>query len=487
MLWALLLLGAQDNPLEAAARDLGRRGLSEAAPPGVSPTRFRPSGSRVTVDAFLRAYLEDPEEREALRTSLLRSLEDYETSAAGTPAQADASAALAYAVSVLWSLAADREIDGAAYRSLFDRLRATFDTAELRAAGDLHKQRVYERALCSAGLVQIVAAAVDDPPRLRGLARRELRALVGADVERIRLDGSRVSIQGTAVPIAAPVVPGRVPGFTFSPPAGWTVEDGWHVQREKDAAARVRLLPPVPATANPGTVLRDLWLKEIPKELAVLYGTMVYRRRIGDGLLDYFIRGAGRETGRKADTLFSLHLVVCGTQWQPVVVALAVDVATPEAYAALGDRAEALLATFRCPTGAGRGFASRDSLKGEYGFGTRAGLDGVSAGTFDAGDVDVGGTLSLRADGDYAYAFQGDVEAAAALGIFPGADQGRWTLEDDLLVLRPTTGRPRRYRLAGLTQFTSGPKVAVLLSRADQAPHAGLLGRRADWFSTTLK
>lgn len=484
MLWTLLVLGVQD--LDAAARDLGRRGLSAEAAPELSPTRFRPSGSRSSVDAFLRGYLDDPEEREAIRASLLRSLEDYEAAAAGSPAQSDASAALAYAVTVLWSTASGKEIDGAAYRSLFDRLRATFDTPQLRAVDDLQKQRLYERALCAAGLVQIVAGAVDDPARLRGLARRELRALVGAEVERIQLDGPRVSIQGTEPVVERPVAPEPAPELTFQPPAGWTAEEGWQVHRARGGAACVRLLPPRPSTANVGAALRDLWLKEIPKELADRYSTMVYRRRIGAGLLAYFIRGSGREAGRTSDTLFSLHLVVCGHQWQPVIVALVVD-STSDPYEPLGERAEALLATFRCPAGVGRVFATRDSLKGEYGFGTRAGLDGVQMGAPEARAVDVGGTLSLRANGEYVYAFQGNATAAEVMGVFPSDDRGRWSLEDDLVVLRPASGLPRSYRLAGLTQFTSGPKVAVLLSRPDLPPHAARLGRRADWFSTTVK
>lgn len=500
MLWMLLVL-AQDGPLDGAARNLGRRGLSEAAAPELSPTRFRPSGSRVAVEAFVRAYLDDPEERDAIAANLRRSLDAYEEAVAGTPAQADASAALAYAVTVLWSTAGGTEADAASYRALFERLRASFDTPELRAVDDLQKQRLYERALCAAGLVQVVAGAVDDPARLRDLARRELRALVGAEVERVRLDGPRVSIRGTepeakpAVEAPAPAVAGLAPGFTFRPPPGWSTEAGWHIFREKHAesatAACVRLPAPRPATANVGAALQELWRAEAPKELAGRHGTMVYRRRIGQGLLDYFICGVGREGGRKADTLVSVHLIVCGAQWQPLVVALTVDPPEErpplEAYAAAGERAEGLLASFRCPGGAGRGFVSRDSLLGDYGFGRRAGLDGVSTGALEEAEDEAGGTLSLRKDGEYVYEFQGDADAAEELGVFAGSDQGRWTLEDDLLVLRPPSGTPRRYRLAGLTQFTSGPKVAVLLSRVEPAPHAALLGRRSDLFSTAIK
>ena len=488
----LLVAGlAQANPLEAAARDLGRRGLPAGEPPDISPTRFRPSGVRVAVGRFVNECFDDPEDRDAIGESLLRSLADYEEAAAGTKAQNDASAALAYAVCVLWSTAGGKALDDAAFRALIGRFQAAFDTPALRGAGDLQKQDFYERALCAAGLAQIVARAVDSPAGqtgLRTLARRQLRALIGTEVERIDLDGPRVAIRGTA-PVVEALPPSAA--FTFTAPPGWTSEAGWQIHRAGATAACVRLLPLRPAAANIGTALRDLWLKEVPKELADAYSTMIYRRRVGDGLLAYFVCGAGREAGRKADTLFSVHVVVCGGQWQPVIVALTYDptAAAPERepYAACAARAEAFLASFRCPAGLGRGFASRESLVGDYAYGSRAALDGVRSGTIDGPDLDVGGTLSLRADGSYVYAFQGNSLAADALGLHRRADAGVWSVEDDRLLLTPDSGGPRRYRIAGLTQFTAGPKVAVLLSPPDLPANAVTLGRRADWFSTKAK
>ncbi len=492
---------AGENPLLAAAQAVGRRGLAEGSRPDRSPTRFTPSGTRVFVERFLDGFLDDPREREALQDGLLRALDDYEEAAAGTTAHLDASAALAYAVCVLTSTALGSALDEDAYLALIGRFRAAFDTVEIRAAVDLHKQELYERALLSAALVQTLGRAAESPAGragLRALARRELRALVGAEVDRIRLDGARVSILGTepapAAAPPAPAIPGLASDFTFGMPSDWTPEEGWFVHRETAAGgiegACVRFLPPMPIASNPGASLGTLWKKELPKELADRFSTAVYRRRVGDGLLSYFLCGAGRESGRKADTLFMLHLVVCKDQWQPLVLALTFEPSSGSSgaatHAAAGARAETFLAGFRCPPARNRTFASRASLAGDYGFGTRAGLDGVRTGALDASAADVGGTLSLRPDGRYAYAFQGDPAQAATLGVHAEADEGLWRVEGDQLVLAPGSAPPRRYRIAGLTQFTGGPKVAVLVSRLALPIHAGTLGSRADWYSTKL-
>jgi len=71
-----------------------------------------------------------------------------------------------------------------------------------------------------------------------------------------------------------------------------------------------------------------------------------------------------------------------------------------------------------------------------------------------------------------------------ALQFASDSSQGTWDIQGDLLLLNATTGKDRKYRIAGLTSFSDGVKVAVLLSRLDAPVNAVTTGNKRDWFST---
>lgn len=483
----LLAQALQDNPAAEAARALGTRGFAEGADTGT--TRFKSDGTRRVVAAFAKKVGDDDAQRKALEEISLKLIEGYEKTAKDIGAESDVAGALAFSVAVLYAGAKEVDLDDQSFLALIGRLRASLD---LRGASDVQKQEFYEWSLCSAGLVLSVAQLAESAEAkagLRRLASAQLGNLIGADVDRLSLKGKEVTLK----PAEA--------AFTFTVPAGWVVEGAWHVCRKGDPqgndrttrTAFVRFPPAIDAAGDMGTKLGELWKTSVPEELAGRHSSMVYRRYVGDGLPAQFIFGAGREKGRVSDSLFSLYLIDLGSKWQPMLIAQTYDdpdtnvqaivgMSARFSYAETAATAEAFLATLRGPKG--RALVSKEALVGDYSFGNASQLqwENIYTGATSMTVVSYGGTLNLKADGSYDSTFQSASGQVGALKFASEKEQGTWDVKGDLLTLS-AKGKSSSYRVAGLTRFQDGVKVAVLL-RPSVVPNAADAGDRGDWYST---
>lgn len=290
-------------------------------------------------------------------------------------------------------------------------------------------------------------------------------------------------------------------------PAGWKQDGAWMVKEQVEdrgggastTAAQVRLAPAIAASGDMGSALRALWQSQVPSELANRASGMVYRRYLGDGLVASFVMGKGREKDRAADTLFTVYLIDCGSVWQPLIVAQTyADPSTSSGsiVAMQGDlslstsaaMAEELLATLRCPAGKGRPLVDAEALVGSYSYGSGASQmwENVYTGATTMTVASYGGELDLRADGTYTSQFSGASGQVGNLSLRSETQTGRWRVEGDVLVLvsdDPGT-RDRQRRIAGVTQFSDGVKVAVLLTRMDLVVNAMSVGDPSDFYST---
>ncbi len=504
LLGAALDAGAQalpNNPVAEAARGIGRSGFRETAEPQASPTGFKNDGTRRVIGTYARQFGGEEVQRKALEELLLKLIENYEKTAQQIGGGPDASGALAFSVAILYATAREVELDDEAFLALIGRFKATLDVPAVRNATDAQKQEFYEWSLCAAGSLLSATQLAETPEQkaqVRKLAKAQVENLIGADTDRLTLKGKEITLKAAAA--------GAAPdGFTFTPPAGWVVEAGWHLFRKTGdlsgrptyRTAALRFPPSIEAGSDFGAALRDLWKKFVPAELAGRHSSMVYRRYVGDGLYAQFIHGVGRVTDRKSDSVFTLLLLDLGARWQPVVVSqtyddpdskmtTSVEMAAGYSYGETADIAETFLATLRCPAAKGKALVSKEALAGSYSYGSGATLQweniytGATAMTVAAG----GGDLNLKADGTFTYTFGGASGVVGALQFASDASQGTWDIKGDLLLLSATTGRDRRYRIAGLTSFSDGVKVAVLLSRLDAPVNAVTTGEKRDWFST---
>jgi hypothetical protein len=308
-------------------------------------------------------------------------------------------------------------------------------------------------------------------------------------------------------PTAAAPPNGSAGGFTFSLPPAFVEKSGWYVASRVEnrgggreiTSALVRVLPAVAAQGQLSDALRALWQQHLPGELKQRAGAMVYRRYVGDGVPAQFIAGKGRESGRLADTMFTLYLLDCGPSWQPLLVAqtyeepdstasFASGVAMSGAmsFAASAQMAEPFLAAVRCAGGRGRPLVERAALVGDYGFGTGSSLHWVNiyTGAMSMTAVSYGGQLNLKADGGYDYRFAGASGVVGAMSVQTDNGRGRWDVQGDLLVLTRDNGKKTQYRIAGVTQFAGGAKGAVFMNRLDLPVNPTTVTNGGDYYAT---
>ena len=509
------------NPLVEAALAVGAKGLIPAAGPAVSPTSFKPSGARVYVKTYVRQMVDEESQRPEMETMISTFITNFENGTAGRGISNDASAALAFSTAVLYSIAKGAELDDAAFLALVPAFRAYFSSAGVSGASALSKQECYEWALCSGAFVMGLGAAAqseEDRRKIKVLARTQLIAMLGADIDRITLNGKSISIrkaQPGALSAEGPKNTGLAPGFTFNPPPGWTQQNGWYVYRKQQhpqdphtyLSALVRFLPAVPAQGAFTDALRRVWKQAAPPELVGKASGMVYRRYVGDGLVSQFLIGQAAEAGRKADTLLTIHLIDCGKAWQPVVIAQTYDDPDPStsivrmsagySYGTSADMAETMLAQFRCPGARGRPLVDRAALVGNYSFGSASTLqfENVYTGSTFMNVVSYGGTLNLKADGSFDYRFT-SVSGRIGSAKYGGAKgAGKWTVKGDLLTCKFSTydqgdsykASSHVYRVAGLVKFDDGVKVAVLKSGLKTPINAVTVTDKSDYYATRKK
>jgi len=281
-------------------------------------------------------------------------------------------------------------------------------------------------------------------------------------------------------------------GFTMAVPAGFRQSGNWQVKtlfaqvegRKAYTSLQFRLLDPIPAKGNMGDALVGLSKTSRPSNVPA--GSVVFRRYVGAGLPSWFLVARGREEGRKADTLFTLHLIDLGAVWQPLVLAQTYedpDGSDAQAIAARGVEslvqsaklAEEVLKDVTCPGVTSSGLATDGALVGEYGFGEANQVDWakMAIGPLRVSPATRSGSLKVSADGSYRWSEEGRPE-----------ETGRWSFGKDLLVLTPAGGSERKLRLAALSRFASGEKLLVLLDRLDDPVNPLTVGDADTYFLT---
>ncbi len=507
----------KNNLLADAAIQIGQKGLGTGSAPATSPTKFKPTGSRIFVSAYLKGLFDKEEERSALEPFIEKLITDFEATAKAGGFAEDASAAMAFSVSVLYSIASGSQLDEEAFPILIDRFRAYFNSDTAKKATDRQKQEVFEWAICSSSLVLAMSSAADTDEgkqKIQILAKAQIQALTGAKLEQITLKGKVVEV--TAAPQvtvdSGPTPPkttgGIAPGFGFQMPSGWTKNGVWNVWAKNDSgsisSAMIRFPAAIPASGNMGDALRKLWKENIPSEMANSAGGMVYRRYLGKKLFSQFIFGKGREKQRRADTLFTLFLVDCGSTWQPVVLAQTYEdtdqfnageeFSAQFSYPTTAAMAEQLFATLSCSGAPNSVLADKSSIVGNYKFGSGANMqyEHIYTGATTFAYVSYGGELNLAADGSFTYTYSSATGVGGAASFRGAKGSGSWSISGDLLTCtfaKYDQGdsyfkKSAVYRIAGLTKFQDGSKVIILISELDKPVNSITVADSSQWFST---
>lgn len=510
---AQLLAG---NAVAEAASAIGKKGFSAGKPTKPTATAFKRSASPVALNKYVEAALDTKEERKALLDLAQDVAKSFEEMGGRLGHKNDVAVALGFTTFLLVTIQTDQEIDDSAFGSLVERFQKTLDTDKVRKASDRDKQALYEVCAGHSALVLTSAAGASDPAEsdaVKKLAARLLDSLIGATASQFTFKGSEVTFKAKSdskpQPAAKPAPGGIAPGFSYSMPKGWAENNGWLVKEDLTSEnrgstrtfANIRLLPAQPAQGNIGEALRKVWAQFIPAELANNASGMVFRRYTGDGLVTQFIYGVGREKGRDFDTAFSLYMVDCGAYWQPVVLAQTYENSFSAAGSGFSERfswkttqaiAEELFATFRCPAAKGATLASMDSLVGNYAFGNGAAQNWVNiyTGATSTTFWSSGGELKLVKNGTFEWRLTIASGSIGATNFQGEKGKGTWSVQGDHLIVKFTEHdrtlsappKERRYKIAGVTHFSDGKKVVILLSDLTILPSLSTITPGTDWF-----
>jgi len=512
----------ENNPLVKAAALVGERGLPTAAKPAKSPTVFKPSANSGFVKAYVEKAFDSKSERDTVTPVFEQLLANFEKTAKDGGFSNDASAAIAFSVSLLNSVAKGAELDEDAFPVLITQFQAYFDTAEIRNASDKQKQEASEWALCTVGSVVVYAGSAttqEDVEKLKLLAAASLKLLLGTDIDQIILKGKDSKIVGKGPKKTEPSGAGSLAkGFSFDIPQGWVKDanSSWYVSRYRDpqhganadtVSALIRFLPAVPAQGSFSDAIRKAWKEGVPTELADKASNMIFRRYIGDGLFCQFIFGKGVEKDRKYQSLFSVYLIDCGSTWQPVVVAQVWDPAGGSSpggdmsagfsFGTSADMAEVFMKTFKCSSAKGKPIIDRSALLGEYHYGSSANMqwENIYTGATSMTFISYGGTLNLKPDGSFTYSFSSANGAVGATKFSSAKGSGKWVIDQDILITTYTAydqgdaykRKEERYRIAGVIQFADGVKISVLTTDLKKPINACTVAVSSDYFTTKKK
>ncbi|MEI8283012.1 MAG: DUF6683 family protein [Armatimonadota bacterium] len=509
-------LAPENNPIVKAANLVGEKGLPKIAKQTKSPTVFKASPDRSFIKAYIEKSFDSDKERQAVFSVFSDVFKSFDSTAKGAGFADDASAAYAFAVSLLVSIGTGKELNEEAFPVLIGEFQTYFDQPGIQKATDKQKEEAYQYALCSVGSIVVYASTVkteQDQEKVKLAALLTLKNLLGVEIEQITLKGTETTIKGTASDTQSSG--GTAPGFSFEIPQGWVKEttSPWYASRVyaingRDlTSALIRFMPAVPAKGSFSDAIRKAWKEGVPAELADKASGMVFRRYIGDGLFTQFIFGKGVEKDRKYQSLYSVYLIDCGSTWQPVVVAQVWDPAggsSPGGDMSAGfsfptsaDLAEVMMKTFKCPSAKGKPIADKSAIVGDYSYGTQSQLQweniytGASTMTF----VSFGGTLNLKADGTFTYTFASASGQVGATKFGSAKGHGTWSIQGDLLITKyldydqgdSYKRTEETFRISGVVSFSDGSKVSVLAKNLKKPINACTVADNSDYYTTKKK
>ncbi|MCU0317119.1 MAG: hypothetical protein MUC92_11055 [Fimbriimonadaceae bacterium] len=371
-------------------------------------------------------------------------------------------AAAAFAIVVLDGLADLKSTNEAALAPAMSQMRSVLDSNEITGSTDRHKQEVYEGLMGAVGVTLIVAQLAEDTPEsaknLQRLASGYLQAIVGVDASRIDVSARGITIRGLppqevkAVEAKPAQANGLAPGFSFSLPKGFEQKENWYSAEMKVdsgiGGVHIRFWPAIPAQGDINQALLQMSQMMTPP-MDSQNATMIYRRRVGNGLLASYRVIRGKERGRRPETQFTLMLIDCGSHWQPVITAQtfrspddvpatwqSVDenqayMRWPEVLPAL----EGFLSTFRCPGHENKPMLTQKDVVGSFSYGTGSSTGWINTFTGATFNTVVAYAVfyDFKANGTYDYRFQGATGVGVGT-ITTDRDSGRWRIEGDFLV-----------------------------------------------------
>jgi hypothetical protein len=168
-----------------------------------SATTFRPSGTRLTLDALLARTEGTPEEKAAMGRQLEEVFTAYEAQAKKLDMESDVAGALSFFLTTHYQVyRGGAKISDPARVAVFRQFQSALDTDQIRGLTDEEKQQAYETLILQSAATLIgYRAAVESKDKetireARTYAGRTLTEMVKAEPDRVSLGDEGFSIAG---------------------------------------------------------------------------------------------------------------------------------------------------------------------------------------------------------------------------------------------------------------------------------------------------
>lgn len=519
---------AQESPkappaLAGLARTLGRKTTPPSDP---KVFQFKPSARPVFYDTLIDAVAQNAEQKKALRQILVEGGKAVEAELAKAGHPHDLSAGLAVGLAVAWELATGKEPSDKASDALLAQLRSALDSPELRASGDVDKQKMYEFGVGMAVFLKTMEELSTDAESKKGLkafAGQFIEQLTGAGPDALILDDSGIRRKGGEAPTSDGGAT-KAGNLQIQLSAGWTqkkVDGGTFYTRKQatrdwpnDPLVLQVLVTDVAVTGDPNALVRTFYDKlirpQIPADVRVKGEALlkdvnpeIYRRLAGNGMRCYFTAASWNKKNESIEymgTPQELHVyaVETGGGWQGVFAFLTGhdgnDPVTNQ-YINSGIRNGWLEDALRGLRGtpSGKPLFTVAEVVGDFQLSSNTlgpyyvnALTGASVGN---AMVFRNHKVSYKANGAYTSVFVG----GSGIGsVTIGSEKEAGTIRivnDDIgafLVRKLSDGRERKDRLVGLNTMADGRKMLINLPQG-YAPTTGWIWQYADRYFTEKK
>jgi hypothetical protein len=276
---------APKGPLASLAQRLATKGVSaEKTKHGAtSSTRFKPSGTRLTLDETVKSLGQSAEQQDVLRQLLTQGTDALEAEIRKAGRPNDISVAFALFISTQWSIATGKEVSDAANDSLLAQTDNLLDTPEVRALSDADKQRFYEYCtFLTVFSTTVQQTANDDTSKrnARAAATQIFKTLLPVEPSKISITAKGMTLPGGSAP-AAPAA-GNNGSTTTPPPSSVNLSvptlPGWEKKVEQGIVTYARSVQ----TSEGGLSVKALVLTEAARK-----GTP---EALANDLFDQFLR-----------------------------------------------------------------------------------------------------------------------------------------------------------------------------------------------------
>ena len=453
-------------------------------------TRFKPSGRRVMLTAFVNEAASGTDERQSIRSLLESVFKSYESAAEKGGMAHDLAGALAFYVGASYRAymgGAELSETGSAF--VARQIQAALDTPQMRAASDLEKQQLYETYIMLAGLLaarqEIAKGDAAAIKELRPFGADGLKQLLKVDLSRVKItdEGLRITPIGGAGNL--PAKSSALKTLLFTAAAPWVRQnhaDGITLTLRKEGylnsvhTVSVVLTGALPIAGSLQKSLHKYWREQV---LSIMKGNV-----------QPFAMVSIHPTGaRYASAEKSLETRAGGIRWNVIYqlidggdVVYPVMILQSENFSDPDGQLDRLLATLRVPGGAppAKPLATTADLARSWSTAASSVMNyvntytGANAGT---SVIAYRQSYSLKPNGTYTGSFNGINNGR----VIKSTEKGTYRLQGNRLIFKESNGRTTTKYFLGIDTppGATGP-IMLLLNPGYPANSAniGLYGEK---------